>query len=369
MSSIQPCRCRPATTLLVALLYLAACGDRDTTPLESGSQSTPPAENVGVALAVQPHDTWTRHTDLPDQRSDPILAAVAKASGNTRLFAIGGNLVTTRPNGSLKFTPMGTVSEWLPNQDRWAHRTDAPYVWQDVTPVAGVIGSKVYIPGGFIRCGNCRIPRDSMAVFDAAADHWTTAVLPQTATGALTWALDGKLYWGGQCNDDETSDSGENTTYCTDAGSRRLFLLRYNPANGNWVYLAPPPHEITGVSGTIGGKLYAATAGRTDVYDPATNRWSSAPAVTLASGDYLLAGAAVQAKLYVVASGFEETTTPPTATRAFDPNSGQWTVRAAVPERFPNTFGTYVRGARVEVGGQPRLVIIGGFGHHWQYAP
>jgi hypothetical protein len=364
-------RGRTAMMSLATLLLVAACGDHDTTPLEAAAPSTSTAEPAasGTVPAVQARNTWTRQTDLPTQRSSPILAAVAMANGNTRLFAIGGSLVGTKPNGNLKFTPIGTVSEWLPNDNRWARRTDAPFVWQGGTPMAGVIGSRVYVPGGFIQCANCQLPHDRMAIYDATADTWTTVALRQIATGALTWALDGKLYWGGQCNDDETFESGEDTTVCTDTGARRLFLLRYNPINGNWAYLAPPPHEITGVAGTIGGKLYAATTGRTDVYDPATNRWSSAPAVTLPSSDYLIGGAAVEAKLYVAASGLEETTTPPTATRAFDPATGQWAERAAVPERFPAFFGTDVHGVRVQVGGQPRLAIIGGFGHHWQYAP
>jgi hypothetical protein len=356
---------------VAAVLLVAACGDRDTTPLESTPAPVATADAAGtVTAAAQAHDTWTHQTDLPTQRSMPILAAVAKANGNTRLFAIGGSLVTTNPNGSFKFTAVGTVSEWLPNNNRWATKRNAPYVWADraSTPHAAVIGSKVYIPGGFIRCGNCFIPQDKMAIYDAAADTWATAPLPQLSTGALTWALGGKLYWAGRCNDDETNDGDDKTTLCHDTGARPLFLLRYNPANGNWVYLAPPPHAITGVPGTIGGKLYAAAIG-TDVYDPATNRWTTAPGVPLPSDRYLIGGAAVEAKLFVAASGSEETTTPPTATRAFDPATGQWATRAAVPERFPSLFGTTVRGVRVQVDGQPRLAIIGGFGRHWQYAP
>jgi hypothetical protein len=355
---------------VAAVLLVAACGDRDTTPLESTPAPVATADAAGtVTAAAQAHDTWTHQTDLPTQRSMPILAAVAKANGNTRLFAIGGNLVTTRPNGLLTFTPIGTVSEWLPNNDRWARGADAPYVWQFSPPYSGVIGSKVYVPGGFIRCGNCAIPHDRMAIYDAAAGSWTTVPLPQISTGALTWALDGKLYWAGRCNDRETFESGDNLTLCTDTGARPLFLLRYNPANGNWAYLKPPPHALTGEPGTIGGKLYAATVGGTDVYDPATNRWSAAPGLPLPSTRYQIGGAAVNAKLFVAASGIEETTTPATATRAFDPTTGQWASVAAVPERFPAFFGTNVRGVRVQVDGQPRLAIIGGFGHHWQYAP
>jgi hypothetical protein len=49
-----------------------------------------------------------------------------------------------------------------------------------------VIGTKVYIPGGFVRCGNCVIPIDRMAIYDATANSWSTTPLPQIATGAVT---------------------------------------------------------------------------------------------------------------------------------------------------------------------------------------
>jgi hypothetical protein len=80
-------------------------------------------------------------------------------------------------------------------------------------------------------------------------------------------------------------------------------------------------------------------------------------------------GAAVEAKLFVAASAFDETTTPPTATRAFGPSTGQWASVAALPNRFEDIRGTNVRGVRVQVDGQPRLAIVGGAGRHWQYAP
>jgi hypothetical protein len=296
------------------------------------------------------------------------VASVAKANGDTRLFAIAGDLITANPNGSFHHTPVGTVSEWLPGTNRWVNRKDAPYVWhqEHARPHAAVIGSKVYIPGGFIRCGNCAIPRDSMAVYDAAANTWTTVRPPQIATGSLTWALDGKLYWAGKCDDDDTGIEDQDLTVCTDTGARPLFLLRYNPANGNWVYLKAPPHPVAGVPGTIGGKLYAAAENVTDVYDPATNRWSTGRTEPL-SGDYVLGGGAVGARLYVVLSQ-ENPSTPATATFAYDAASDQWSSRAPLPDPFaPNFDG--MRGARVVVGGQLRLAVVGGFGAHWQYTP
>ena len=83
-------RCRPAMASVAAVLLVAACGDRDTTPLESTPAPAAAADAAGTLMAAaQAGNTWTHQTDLPTQRSMPILAAVAKATGNTRLFAIG----------------------------------------------------------------------------------------------------------------------------------------------------------------------------------------------------------------------------------------------------------------------------------------
>jgi hypothetical protein len=359
---------------VVALGFAGACTDPDTAPLESTpppSPAAPVAAAGTVAAAGLAQNTWAQLADVPNQRSMPILAAVAKANGDTRLFAIGGNLFSTTPNGSPKFTPVGEVNEWHPGTNRWSRAANSPYVWQGRPPFAVVSGAKVYIPGGFLRCGNCAIPIERMAIYDAGANAWTTVALPQISTGAVAWALDGKVYWAGKCYDRETFESGDGLTLCTDTGARSRFLLRYNPANGNWVYLRPPPHDldVAGVPGTLGGKLYLATRGPTDVYDPATNQWSTTAELPIPSAGYFLGGAAVAAKLLVAGSATEDGTTPSTFTRSFDPSSGGWSSRAAAPERFEALFGTNVRGVRVQVEGQPRLAIVGGFGHHWQYAP
>jgi hypothetical protein len=128
----------PATVSVAAILFVGACSDRHTAPLESSAPSTPAAEADAagaVTAAAQAQNTWTHLAHVPDQRGMPILAAVAKANGNTRLFAIGGNLLGTTPNGSPKTTPVGTVNEWQPGSNSWTRRANAPYVWQGSSPM------------------------------------------------------------------------------------------------------------------------------------------------------------------------------------------------------------------------------------------
>jgi hypothetical protein len=49
----------------------------------------------------------------------------------------------------------------------------------------------------------------------------------------------------------------------------------------------------------------------------------------------------------------------------YDPATNTWVNRAQVPE----LFGPVIRATRVVIGGQARLAILGGFGHHYQWAP
>ncbi len=346
--------------LVVALGLLAGCGEPDTTSLE-------PAEPAaGLSAAVIPSNTWQHLADLPTERRNAMLAAVTKANGDTRLFAIAGEDSATRINGSGNpvptIVPVGTVSEWLPGTNRWVRRANTPYVWGlgSTYPDAVGIGSKIYIPGGYIRCGNCSVPRDSMAIYDATTDTWSAVRPPQLATSSMAWAYQGKLYWFGHCRDSDTGDGDDRFTVCTDTGARPLFLLRYDPATGTWTYLATPSTDPGGgATGVVGGRLYLASSNRLDVYDVATNSWSSGP--PLAQNQSAGGGDAVKAKFYVV-GGFGLQTTS-----EYDPATNRWRTRAPVPDQFAGAV--FARAARVVVDGQPRLAVLGGLGHHWQWAP
>ena len=344
---------------VAALGLLAGCNDRTPTPLD-------PAEPaVGLSAAVIPSNTWQHLADLPTERRNAMLAAVAKANGDTRLFAIAGEDSATRINGSGNpvptIVPMGTVSEWLPGTNRWVRRANTPYVWKlgGRYPEAVGIGSKIYIPGGFIRC-DCRFPRNTLAIYDASTDTWSVAPLPQLATGSVGWAYQGQLYWFGHCDNQETGDGDGPFTVCTDTGARPLFLLRYDPGTGTWTYLATPSTDPgIGATGAVGGRLYLASATRLDVYDVAQNRWSSGP--PLSPNQSFGGGDAVKAKVYVVGGSGQQTTSE------FDPATNRWRTRAPVPDQFAGS--PFVRAARVVVDGQPRLAVLGGLGHHWQWAP
>ena len=202
---------RLAPVLLI--LASASCGEPAPAPLE-------PSEPVGpVEAAAVASNTWVHMADLPTERRFAVLAAVSKMDGNTRLFAISGEAVSYRTNGSPTFVPIGTVTEWLPATNRWVRRANTPYVWEGGPPPAAVIGSKVYIPGGWAACGSeCLYPRNTMAIYDVPSNTWTTAPLPQHATRSNVWATGGQLYWAGECFDSDTYDGGDPTPSATTVG-------------------------------------------------------------------------------------------------------------------------------------------------------
>ena len=80
------------------------------------------------------------------------------------------------------------------------------------------------------------------------------------------------------------------------------------------------------------------------------------------------AGGAVKGKLYVVGGLMlrpDGAWGQSRATSEFDPASRRWLNRAQLPE----VFGADIRATRVVIGGQVRLAILGGFGHHYHWAP
>jgi N-acetylneuraminic acid mutarotase len=127
------------------------------------------------------------------------------------------------------------------------------------------------------------------------------------------------------------------------------------------------------MAGVIGGKFYVAGGvgglpdggNQLDVYDPATNRWTTkAP---LPRARWSGAGVALRAKLYVI-GGFarkpDGTETVVRTTSVYDPATDTWT---RVPP-MPDAIGGDFDGSRVVLNGQPRIEVVGGY-THLQYIP
>ena len=351
--------------IALSMLALAACGEDQPDPLAPNA-TLEPASASAAAIAG---NTWVRFADLPTLRRGAAMAAVPKADGSSRLFAIGGGLRKVKSTGRVYSVPVGTVTEYLAGTNKWVRRADAPYVWQ-VVPQAGVIGGKIYLPGGLTGHGNGFLATNTMAVYTVATNTWATVTMPQYMTSQTVWVSGGALYVFGKCADEDTDQFGELGIACWQSGSAEKFLLRYTPGTNTWAYLATPSFEAryNPVSGLIAGKAYVTAGGSAalDSYDFATGTWRGWQA--LARARQSAAGDAVAGKLYVVGGLMQKPDLSYGDSRAlseYDPATFRWVNRAQVPE----VFGPDIRAVRVVIDGQARLAILGGFGHHYQWAP
>ena len=354
-----------ALSIALPILSLTACGEDQPEPLGPGATLEPTTASP-VALSS---NTWVRFADLPTPRRGAAMAAVPKADGSSRLFAIAGGLRKTRPSGSVYSVPVGTVTEYLPGTNKWVRRADAPYVWQ-VVPQAAVIGGKIYLPGGLTGHGNGYLATRTMAVYTVATNTWTTVNMPQYMTSQTVWTSGGALYVFGKCADEDTDQFGELGFTCWQTGAAEKFLLRYSPGTNTWAYLATPSFEArtNPVSGMIEGLVYLTAGGSAalDSYDPAAGTWRGWQ--PLARARMAATGDAVKGKLYVVGGLMQKPDLSWGQSRAmteYDPTTRRWLNRAQVPD----VFGQYIRATRVVVGGQARLAILGGFGSHYHWAP
>jgi hypothetical protein len=352
--------------IVLPILALAGCGEDQPETLGPGTTLEPAAAGPAAALAG---NTWVRFADLPTPRRGAALAAVPKADGSSRLFAIAGGLRKTKANGSVYSVPVGTVTEYLPGTNKWVRRADAPYVWQ-VVPQAAAIGGKIYLPGGLTGHGNGYLATRTMAVYTVATNTWTTVNMPQYMTSQTVWTSGGALYVFGKCADEDTDHFGEPGLTCWQSGSAMKFLLRYSPSTNSWAYLATPWFEAreNPVSGMIGGRAYVTAGGSAalDSYEFATGiSRSNQPLARARQG---AAGDAVKGNLYVVGGLMQKpdfTWGQSRAMTEYDSTTRRWVNRAQVPE----VFGVDIRATRVVIGGQARLAILGGFGKHYQWAP
>jgi hypothetical protein len=355
----SPRRCpRPFTRRafvvpILASLILGGCQEGPTVPT-----GPDPATSVAAVAAVAA-GSWTSRADYPRDIWDAASASITNPSTlRTTLYVIGGI--------PKLFGSAGIITSAVKAYDVSANvwRSKAPYpVRARGTNGAVEINGKIYVSGGFTRRwdeqrGVYRLEvLRSLYMYDPATDKWTRRRdLPITAAQGVSAAYNGMLYVATSCH----HECGESA----DRGA----LWRYNPSTDRWVLLGRTPHDPAyGGGGFVGGKLYLVEElGAVDVYDVATNSWSTGPQrpVRLCSP----ASTTFQAKLYLVgcSDDFDESGDWPML--VFDPKAGSWSEAAAPPVAASGYRWTL---SRVFVNGQPRLQLVGGArpGNNWRFVP
>jgi N-acetylneuraminic acid mutarotase len=339
--------------ILAAALLVPALGCNEDIQQPSAPVAAAPELSTGTA-AVAAANTWLVRADLPStERFGPAVATVKNAAGQSVVYVIGG-----RTSGGLS-----KVQAYNTATNTWSYRASLP------VPIAGsngaaVIGGKIYISGGY---ANAHTVYAQLYVYDPAANRWTQkADMPSSGRDGVTGVIGSKLYVLTACEDPE------RCVY----GTTRPTLYRYDPLTDRWTTLhATRPdgslvYHPLGMGGGIGGKFYVVGGGRAnklDVYDPATNQWTSRAPLPRPRWDG--GGVALGGKLYVI-GGMTETPEGSwqavRTTTVYDPATNTWTIKRPMP-----TARSGIRGSPVTVNGQGRIEVVGGRrpGNNLQYVP
>ena len=231
----------------------------------------------------------------------------------------------------------------------------APFPEPEEELYASVINNKIYVVGGFgfMPFGQ---PPGLVFEYDGAADRWTKKKnIPTPVHHQAQAAYNGKLYILGGCLRAISGEGGTTNAW------------EYDPATDNYRAIAPiPVKRCSAHAEEVGGKIYligglepledgtgTRVTGRNDVYDPATNTWTSrSPMPT--SRNHAFSGV-VNGKIYVIGGRIGAGNIPATSNvdvvEEYDPATNKW---GGIKLRMPTPRsggGAATYNGRIYVGG------------------
>jgi len=208
---------------------------------------------------------WTEKMPMPTARS-----GVAIAVYNNKIYVIGG----TVGNGYI-----GNNEVYDPATNTWETKASMPTPRTDLT--ASIVNDKIYLIGGKKYSSTSPYFNETNVneVYDPANDSWSTKTpIPTAVYGYASAVINGKIYIIG----------GSKST--TLLGSS-IFVNSnqvYNPQTDKWSLAANLPDVATygaaastqGFMGPsrlyfIGGYFLSIFSGKTQVYNPDNNSWST----------------------------------------------------------------------------------------------
>lgn len=299
-------------------------------------------------------DMWVAKAPLPEALNGNGATAAGK------LYVMGGGLTGGLPTRSLR--------EYDPSTNTWATRTDAPIA----TGAGGFvgIGTKLYRVGGCTSTSpstgpDCNFRTNALHIYDTVTNSWTTgAPMPTIRSGFSAAELGGKLYVVGGAGNGGPFNYTPLTT-----------VEVYDPATNSWSTETSLPVQREGASAvTRDGKLYIVGGFERDndpshgygfvratlfELDPVTHTWNSARA-PVPSPVVAGAAAAIGGRLHAV--GGADGSGYLSEHFEYDFGSDTWTTRAALPTaRYSMAYGSigdtlYVAGG--SAGGDPVADVL-----------
>ncbi|WP_111766856.1 kelch repeat-containing protein [Nakamurella deserti] len=285
-------------------------------------------ENTGLQTDVHRYDpatdAWTKVASLPRARSH--LVAVVR---DGQILALGG----TNPGN----VASSDVTAYDPASNTWSQLPSLPGGRK--TPVVATVGDTVVVSGGSHATATYR---------GRLAARWATGPAMPVALGEVAGGVvGGSLYLVGE---------GNSATLALNLGTgvwRRDLPVR--PFVGH--------HHTAEV---VNGRLYlfgglGAGAGKVQIFDPVTNRWTLGPDMPFAAGSS--SSAVINGRVYVAGGIIGSTTTDRVA--RFDPATNTWAAMASMPQGRNHAAATtdgsllYVAGGRGAGSGDGNVVANG----------
>ena len=247
---------------------------------------------------------WTKKKNMPLASHHAALAEL-----NGKIYVMGGFVKPAK--GPSAWIPIDNAWEYDSENDSW--KALAPLPTKRGSPVAAVVGGKIYVIGGAsthpgsketaVHPARPHRSVDSNEVYDPATNTWEARqTMPTARNHAYVGVVNNKIYViGGRVG----------AAFITRASNTGI-VEEYDPASDQWGALKASMlnPRSAGAWGTYKGKIYVAggeerstgpwqrTFRAVEAYDPATNRWSMLPDMTYPR--HGLAGDIVNGKFHLV---------------------------------------------------------------------
>jgi len=260
---------------------------------------------IGMVYEYDPAtDKWSKKKPMP-----LLSHHVAFTEYRGKIYAFGGFVYPA--SGPAAWVPVDNAWEYDPAADSW--KALAPMPTKRGSPVAAVVGDRIYVIGGATLPPGSKEPavhpaRPHLSVgaveeYDPAANTWRARTsMPTPRNHATVGVVNGKIYViGGRVGG----------AFITSGSSNVDVVEEYDPAADAW---GPPRAKMPSArsamaSGVYEGRIYVTggegqdaqrmyTFRALEAYDPAANTWSILPSLPVSR--HGLAGAVVGNRLHMV---------------------------------------------------------------------
>jgi N-acetylneuraminic acid mutarotase len=207
---------------------------------------------------------------------------------NGKIYAIGGGAGSSASYSSVE--TYATVEEYDPATDTWTTKSEMPT--SRGFHSANVVDGKIYVIGGSHEASPSYKHVRTVEVYDPATDTWIQkGDMPRGIGAGYSSVVDGKIYvfggYGGPSRVDEYDPATDTWTQKSDMPTKR-HALSTSALDG----------KIYAIGGYVPGDSGYPGVATVEVYDPATDTWTTAP--DMPTGRFGPRSSVVDEKIYVI---------------------------------------------------------------------